>query len=127
MAKRKNPELHDKMVKELVKIMEEKNHHNIKADIKGYDTPKSIYWKNDKENSRIPDATSGKDGYDIFEVETKDSINTDHTKEQWELFAAHAKNNSSEFWIVVPEGSAAIAEKRVDELNITAEVAEISI
>lgn len=54
----------------------------------------------------------------IVEVETKDSINDSHTKDQWQLFSMHAFDIGTDFNILVPKGSENDAEKRKKELGI---------
>ena len=83
-----------------------------------YGAPTKIVWE--KSNSgHIPDATAS--GV-IVEVETADSINDAHTADQWTLFATYADQHDETFVVVVPEGSKAASQRRLRELDVTAEV-----
>lgn len=106
------------MVKSVADYVTDNGHRNVKADIEGYDTPDLLYWSNSK-NGHIPDITSKKDTSYIFEVETDDSINDTHTKDQWQLFSANAKQYSKKFIVVVPKGSKQKANKRANQLGIS--------
>jgi hypothetical protein len=123
MAKRKSQSDHDVMVKQVADILISKRHQNVKADLKGYIQPNLLRWKGEN-SGHIPDVTSQLDGKlkIIVEVETDDSINDQHTSDQWKLFSAYAKRDNAEFIIVVPKGAEAKAEKRKNELNVEGEV-----
>jgi hypothetical protein len=123
MAKRKSQLEHDNIVESLVGHLKSNKHINIKADLANHIRPSTIKWKNAK-TGHIPDVTSKKDGQAyIFEVETFDSINDQHTEDQWKLFAASARANSKRFILVIPNGSDKKANQRTKELGI--EVDEI--
>lgn len=126
MAKRKSQSDHDTMVKQVADIFINKKYPNVKADLTGYTQPSILKWKG-KTSGHIPDVTSEQNNVFkvIVEVETDDSINDQHTADQWKLFAAYAKRDKAEFIIVVPKGSEAKAEKRKNELNVEGEVAGI--
>lgn len=123
MAKRISQSDHDKMVKLVADWLTANNYKSIKADITGYDSPDKIKWSGNP-SGHIPDNTAlNSDSKPfIFEVETHDSIDDQHTEDQWKLFSAHAKNNNGEFYVVVPNNSRSAAENRVKSLNITASV-----
>ena len=122
MPKRKSQSDHYVMVKQVADILINKRHPNVKADLKGYIQPNLLRWKGEN-SGHIPDVTSQLDGkLKLIEVETDDSINDQHTSDQWKLFATYAKRDNAEFIIVVPKGAEAKAEKRKNELNVEGEV-----
>ena len=127
MTKRRSQSKHDKMVRRVAELLAEKGYRNIKADIKGYEKPDRIIWCETR-TGHIPDVTAwdrnGK--FNLFEVETEDSIYDQHTEEQWRLFSAYARQHSAKFWVVVPKGWGADAQRRADELGVSAEICEIS-
>ncbi|MBO8183121.1 MAG: hypothetical protein H0Z28_10075 [Archaeoglobus sp.] len=124
MTKRRSQSDHDKMVRYVVDYLKDKGFRNIKADISGFDKPNKIIWKTTGEG-HIPDVTAENGSLHIFEVETEDSINDQHTEDQWELFAAYAKKYSAKFWVVVPQGSRDLAEKRLNQLGLIAKIWEV--
>ena len=123
MAKRKSQSDHDKMVKSVADYFIKEKYPNVKADIPGYTRPDILRWKGET-SGHIPDVTSEDGGKFkvIVEVETDDSINDQHTEDQWKLFSAYAKRDGAKFLIVVPKGSEAKAEKRKKELGVEGEV-----
>lgn len=126
MAKRRSQTDHDKMVKYVAKYLESNGFSDVKADISGYDQPAKITWSKTG-NGHIPDVSGVGAKLNIFEVETDDSIDSDHTADQWTLFAAYAKQHNAIFYVVVPQGSKSIADKRLAELDISAEVWEVDV
>ena len=119
MAKRKSQSDHDKMVKYVADFYIKKNHPNVKADIQGYNKPDVIKWRG-QNSGHIPDVTTGNSI--LVEVETDDSINDTHTKDQWTLFSTYAQEHKIKFYIVVPKGSEQKAENRKVELGVKGEV-----
>lgn len=125
-CKRASQTTHDSMVKTLIDYISKNNFTEIKADLKDFTTPSKISWK-DKGDSHIPDVTGKHAGViHLFEVETDDSINVEHTKSQWKLFGAFANQNGAIFIPVVPAGSKQNALLVLNELGLkTVDVWEI--
>ena len=118
MAKRRSQSDHDQIVKAVADHLTKKGYRNVMADVRPYGTPTKIVWKQSNQG-HIPDVTA--DGM-VVEVETADSIDDDHTADQWRLFATYAEQHSQVFVVVVPEGSSAAAKRRLRELGVTAGV-----
>jgi hypothetical protein len=55
-------------------------------------------------------------------VSRADSISDEHTEDQWNLFAANAKQYKKAFTVVVPKDSVELTNQRLSELGIQAEV-----
>lgn len=87
----------------------------MKAHISGYETPDKIPQPGG--GTRIPDITTNDA---LVEVETADSIDDSHTRDQWAAFSKHAQENDLRFIIVIPKGKKAAAERRVHEHNVEA-------
>lgn len=123
MASRKSSSDHDKMVKYVADWLVEHNYQDVRADVKGFDSPEKITWSATNKG-HIPDnsAKNAQQNRFIFEVETDDSIDDSHTEDQWNLFSAFVNQHGGEFWVVVPESSIGKAEKRVSSLGVTAKV-----
>ena len=123
MAKRKSQSDHDTMVKQVADLFIQEKYPNVKADLTGYTQPRILKWKG-QTTGHIPDVTSEQNNIFkvIVEVETDDSINDQHTADQWKLFSAYAVRDKAKFLIVVPKGSEQKAEKRKLELKVEGEV-----
>jgi hypothetical protein len=120
MAKRKNQAEHVSMVKSIANYLSSKGFSAIKADLPDQSQPDLIYWEKTKKG-HVPDVTATLNNQNyIFEVETDDSVNDEHTEDQWTLFAANAKQYSKQFIVVVPKGSETKAHQRLEELKISA-------
>ena len=119
--KRRNQSEHDRIVKAVADHLVAKGFRDVRADLPGWPQPEKIVWK---QNSRghIPDVTGWGSEFNLFEVETADSISDQHTADQWTLFAAYAGQHSAVFWVVVPVGSEAAANQRLKELGSAAKV-----
>lgn len=126
MAKRASQSDHDKIVQYAANFLTTNHYRNIKADIPGYQTPTKIIWK-DSGRGHIPDVTANGSEFNLFEVETADSINDQHTKDQWTLFATYAEQHNAVFWVVVPQGSGNAAKLRLSLLGLKGEVWEIKL
>ena len=124
MVKRKSQSDHDIMVQILADKLSSENWKNIKADIVGFDQPDKITWPN-SDKGHIPDVTATKSIMIIVEVETDDSIDDNHTKDQWGLFSLHCTQPKMEFIVAVPKGSRGEAEKRAIVLNVAVCVIEV--
>lgn len=112
---------HDILVKRVVEHLKRQGYRNIRADLPGYPQPEMIEGT---KQDHIPDLTADGVTADdvIVEVETADSITSDHSASQFYLFAAYANNSDMEFWVVVPEGVGAAADRCLSELGISAKV-----
>lgn len=98
---------------------------DIRADIPGYKRPDMITWPG-TDKGLVPDVTAYEGTkFNIYEVETVDSINDPHTEEEWRLFAEYAALNNGAFFVVVPPMEMQNAKKRLKELNLEALVVPI--
>jgi len=111
------------MVKQVADFFINKNYPQIAADLAGYSKPDILKWQGET-SGLISDVTSKQNGSFkiIVEVETEDSVDDQHTEDQWKLFAAYAKRDQAEFLIVVPGNSKRLAEKRKTELGIDGKI-----
>lgn len=122
--KRHNQSDHDRMVTTAARYLVAKGFRDVKADVPGFPQPEKIVWSGTG-RGHIPDVTGWGSEFNLFEVETSDSINDQHTAGQWELFAVFAGQHSAVFWVVVPVGCAAAAQQRLKDLGISAKVWEL--
>ena len=122
--KRRHQSQHDRMVKAVADHLVAKAFRDVRADIPGYSQPVAIKWTQTG-RGHIPDVTGWGSEFNLFEVETADSISDKHTADQWTLFATYAGQHGAIFWVVVPVGSAAAAKQRLKELGLTGKVWEI--
>jgi len=123
MAQRKNQTDHDSMVQSVLNHLSQNGYTNVKADLQGYPLPDPIHWTGKEQEGHIPDVTGDYNGHHcLFEIETEDSISTEHTASQLTLFAAYAKQYKKSFYVVVPKGYEGSAKEQLNRLGITAAV-----
>ena len=96
---------HDQLVLMMAQHFNKLGYTNIKADITGWTKPDFIFWLSNKEKKFFPDLTCRDDNgkFIILEAETCSTLNIDHTKEQFEIFRAHASKQNGRFDVVVPK------------------------
>ncbi len=125
MANRSSQIEHDRMVEYVAKILVGKGYKDVRADLQGFKQPRRIIWESSGEGY-LPDVTArSDDDFRIFEVETKDSINDEHTADQWKLFASYADVNKAMFYVVFPKGSVDDVKNRLKELGLEAYLMEV--
>ena len=124
MVKRKSQSDHDRIVRYVADFLVTKNYSAVRADIPGFDQPMRITWTNTGQG-HIPDVTAQGQQFNLFEVETADSIDDPHTRDQWSLFATYAGGHNAVFWVVVPNGSGVAARRRLTQLGIAGKVWEV--
>jgi len=97
---------HDALVEMMVNHFAYLGYSDICADIPGYRRPNDIYWTNSPDVRYRPDLTCKKNDAQqtliILEAETCETLESDHTEEQFRLFRANTNQNKGEFHIVVP-------------------------
>lgn len=114
---------HDDLVRLLAKHYSSLGYKGIRADFPGStETPSGLYWSTAPDQKYIPDITCFKNDAAntliIAEAETCDTLRSSHTREQWQLFAAHAKNSNGEFHVITPQSCKEDAQAVAKEMNI---------
>jgi hypothetical protein len=117
---------HDTMVSTVISYLFNNGFQNIKADLPGKIQPDKIIWMKTNEG-HIPDATAtiNNTSY-LFEIETEETLTTQHTIDQFVLFSAFAQQYNGQFCIIVPVSNKSKAEGLVNNLGIQAQVWTIS-
>lgn len=117
---------HDTLVRALIDLLFNNGFALIYADLEGFQKPSLIYWRSSKEG-HIPDVTAFNQNniQVIFEIETEDSISSEHSVSQYNLFSAFVSTHNAIFYLVVPVGYKNIAMQTLQSNNITADVIEI--
>lgn len=113
---------HDKMIKLLADSLIGKKFRDVRADHPDFPEKPAPIAVNGSAFCRVPDVTALGIQMVLFEVETDETINDPHTREQWELFSSYAHQNGAEFWVVVPKASMEDADRRLVELGLAAKV-----
>ncbi|MFC1510198.1 hypothetical protein ACFL49_00875 [Candidatus Omnitrophota bacterium] len=114
---------HDELVRVLAKHYSSLGYIGIRADIPDYSqTPVGIYWTDRPEKKYIPDIVCSKNDENntiiVAEAETCETLMTEHTREQWKMFSAHAKSKGGEFHIITPKSCKEKAEVVATENNL---------
>jgi len=114
---------HDRVVRALVNLAKSKEYTGIQADHigGGYTQPDVIYWEGQEKSGHIPDIQTSNPKA-IIEVETAESLKSQHSFEQWKLFDAFAKQWEHAFYLGVPLGSEQAAKVALASLGIKATV-----
>jgi len=113
---------HDLLLKRLVRDLQLLGAKSIRADIEGFQKPTKIVWTRTQEG-HIPDASATVNGSKtIFEVETCDTLFSDHTESQLKLFGAYSKQQGVSCFIVVPAACHILACLQVWKLKVAIQV-----
>lgn len=102
--------LHNQLIKKQISTYKKRGYINIKADHIHYKdgSPKEV-------NGHVPDISAEKDGIIVIcEVETIDSVDDKHTREQWAAFS----NSPFKFDICVPRSVLSKAKQIAKEKDI---------
>lgn len=122
MGFRRDETKHDSLILYAVKKLKQAGARNICADLPHYPQPNRIYWEQTGEG-HIPDASARLGTYQyLVEAETEDTISIEHTRSQWTLFSANAKQHGKIFVVVVPSGSEDEARLQLRAWRLTGEV-----
>ena len=124
MALRKSQLEHMLLIRSLVRRLKASGFRNVQADLKGLAGPGKLRHAFE-EHAFVPDVTGVGTEYNVFEVETEDSIYDDHTAQQWPKLAEHAEGRNGRFWVVVPKGAGEDARSRLARLRVQGGVLEI--
>ncbi len=131
MSKRRSQAEHDTIVEMLANSLYARNRNphlenveDIRADIDGFKRPDVITLPGEKEGE-TPDATAMASQLWIYEIETADSVDDEHTERQWTLFAKFAEENDAIFHIAVPPMAQGDVKRRLKELSLKATVIPI--
>ena len=120
--KSKDQTAHEAMIQRLVARIERDGFVDVQADVVSYDRPPKIYWKDTREG-HVPDVTATKDGVNYtFAVETGGAVSMEDTQRRWRLLAGDAEQHGKRFIAVVPAGRIDEARRRLNALQIDAEV-----
>jgi len=112
------------VLEETISYLENRGFENIKADIEGYETPKS-FKRQSTGNDITPDIVAEKHGLKyIFEVSLK-SAKPRLLKTKWLLFDTLTKIKDYKFRIVTKSGHMKFTQNMIDSVNINKEFIRI--
>jgi len=113
----KDKQENDEVLKESVVYLENKGFENIKADIEGYETPKS-YNKKGSDVSITPDIVAERAGIKhYFEVSLK-SDKTNLLKSKWRFLDVLTRMRNERFKIITRRGHYKFTNEMLDHLNM---------
>lgn len=116
---------HDAMVARLAEMLRRDGYTDVRADLTGAIRPEPVILAGTGE-LRMPDVTArGQTGCVMFEVETAETIDGEHSAVEWSILSRRARELGAAFWIAVPAGHRAAAELRLRELSIDGQVLEL--
>lgn len=106
-----------KILKESVEYLENRGYENIKADMEGYETPKS-YHKKDSDVNITPDIVADRAGVKhYFEVGLKSQKPT-LLKSKWRFLEVISRMKNQRFKIITRRGHYKFTQDILDELNL---------
>jgi len=115
---RHNRTEHDILVQRACNTLIQSSYIGLKADLPNYDQPDRIFWTRNNEG-HVPDITASKGGVlCLFEAETPDTIDIEHTESQLILFDAYARQNKGRAYLVVPKSSEGQAKNCIVRLKL---------
>lgn len=113
----KDKQENDEVLKESVVYLENKGFENIKADIEGYETPKS-YNKKGSDVSITPDIVAERAGIKhYFEVSLK-SDKTNLLKSKWRFLDVLTRMRNERFKIITRRGHYKFTNEMLEHLNM---------
>lgn len=97
---------HDSLVRMMLNYYATQGYLNILADLESCSRPGKLWWNTKENEPFIPDLTCQKNDAKgteiILEAETCESLGLDHTRQQFQLFSANARQYGKEFHVAVP-------------------------
>ena len=112
--------VHDAMVRTLALRLKDQ-YRDLRADHPEFFPPQKIYWSRTGEG-HIPDLTGGRI---VIEVETEDTLGSDHTRSQCMLFGTFAAEHGRQFIVAVPRGCRLRMQNWLEIWHVRAEVIEL--
>ena len=111
---------HDQMVCAIVGALYEQNYSDIRADLQNFAKPEKI-------TNCIPDVSAIKNSHlYLYEIETSDTIDIEHTRKQWKEFSDYAaKYSNVTFTVVIPDGYEYLAKTVLNQLSANALIIEL--
>ena len=108
-------EVRDKIIRNLVSLLEKKEFHNIKAAFNGstYGAPKAYF-------GHTPDisAQDAKGHFYLMHVALPDALRDEKIHEVLGSLAKHARLHNNDFWLFVPKGWEVHTQRRLRKLEI---------
>lgn len=110
--------------KGIKKILGTKKFDSLKANITGFEAP-SPFRKTDGDGTFVPDITATKDGEkNYYEIAVKNT-NVQETVSKWKLLSQMAQIKNGKFFLLVPRGNLAFAQRTMEKYNVRADVIKI--
>lgn len=105
------------VIKDSIEHLERKGYENIKADIEGYETPKS-YHKRGSDISITPDITAERAGIKhYFEISLKSAKPT-LLKSKWRFLDVLTRMKNHRFKIITRRGHYKFTNEMLEDLNL---------
>ena len=109
---------HSEFLENSVNYLKNLGYENIKADIEGYETPKS-YLKKGSEISITPDIVAEKEGrMHIFDISLK-TPKTNLLKSKWLFLNALSALKSHRFRLITTKGHYKFTDEMLSDINLT--------
>lgn len=105
------------LIKESIKYLEERGYTDIKADVEGYETPKSYHQKNSDVviTPHIVGERAGVKHYFNMSLKTEDE---ELLRSKWKFFETISNMRQQRFNVVTKRGHFKFTEEMLDSLNL---------
>lgn len=123
MTRRHSQMQHDRIVEKVYHFLLDNRFYEVRADMSGVERPRPVEGNGNGEF--VPDVTAQGEKFVLFEVETADSVQDEHTSAEWKCFSEFARQHHAEFYLIVPEGAEQGARRRAEELGVEANILKV--
>lgn len=114
---------HDRLVMRVARHLKQRYYRDIRAGAQGFPVPEPV---SSGPTLVTPDVTmvTKLNQMNLFAVETAGTVGGERARTEWTALAEHADRCGGRFWVVVPRGAREAAERKLQELGLTATVWE---
>ncbi|PLX42842.1 MAG: hypothetical protein C0608_01910 [Deltaproteobacteria bacterium] len=117
-------EMHDELVKRMVRHLKQRFYQHIRANIPGYPQPPLII---SDENKYVADVTAGSPTHPkhIFEIELPKSFDDPEAHQRWKVLSDLAEERGGSFRVIVPKGLSKEAREKLEKNKLGITVSEL--
>jgi len=117
-------EMHDELVKKMVRHLKQRFYQHIRANIPGYPQPPLIISDQDE---YVADVTAGSPTHPkhIFDIELPRSFDDPQAHKRWSVLSELAEERGGSFRVIVPKGLGKDVKASLEKKNLNITVSEL--